>query len=99
MQIILFVNFHNKAEGEKTFPANVDFTMKTDNLVEVEKKINAIKENDRKQSDIDQYNEMVHLYNETAKELNKINNVSQKTHRHLLELWHRQVDNFFEKHS
>jgi hypothetical protein len=86
-------------EGQVTYPANVDFFMKGDNFLQVNKKYNSIRENDRTKKDIDQYNDAVQVYNKAVKEINKINSESYKIDKQLLEFWNKQVNLFFEEHS
>ncbi len=82
-----------------TYPANVGFIINSDNFQKVVKKFNSIKESERKQSDIDLYNNAVKQYNAEVKSINKTNQVSYKTHNQFLEMWNKQVEKFFEKHS
>jgi hypothetical protein len=96
--VIQILEFYREA-GQVTYPANIDFMLKTDSFEKASKKMNSIKESDRKQTDVDQYNNAVNIFNKAAKEINKINNEYFKEHKELLELWNKQVDKFFEKHS
>jgi hypothetical protein len=86
-------------EGKDIYPANVDFYIKADNLQKANKKFNSIKEGDRKQEDVDQYNSAVNIYNKAVKEINKTNSVSIKKHNELINAWNKAVDEFLKKHS
>jgi hypothetical protein len=86
-------------EGLVTCQANVDFNLKSDNVMDAGKKFRSIKEGDRKKEDVDRYNEAVNSYNKAVKEINKINKDSYKTHNKLLKLWNKQTEKFFKKHA
>jgi hypothetical protein len=88
-----------REEGKSTCPANVDYYIKTDNFQKAQKKINSIKPADRKQEDVDQYNNEVNLFNKAVKEINKTNKTSFKMHKKLIKSWNREVEKFFKKHS
>lgn len=82
-----------------TYPANVEFILNTDNFQKAVKKFNSIKESERKQSDINSYNNAVKHFNAEVKSINKTNQASYKTHNQFLDMWNKQVEKFFEKHS
>jgi hypothetical protein len=86
-------------EGQTTYPVNVDFYLKTENMEKAQKRLNSIKESDRKKEDIDQFNREVKAYNEAVKEVNKANKASYKTHKKLLKSWNKQMEKFFKNHS
>jgi hypothetical protein len=86
-------------EGQESCPANVDFFIKSDNLLQASKKFNSIREGDRTKDDVDKYNGLVKAYNKAVKEINKINGTSFKMDKELIEFWQKQKDLFFEKHS
>jgi hypothetical protein len=88
-----------KHEGDVTYPANIDFHLKSDNFEKATKKIKAIKHDDRKQKDVDEYNKAVDSFNAAVKEINEINNRSFKENSKFIEMWNKEVDTFFEKHS
>jgi hypothetical protein len=85
--------------GQKAYPANIEFEIKTDNFRAAEKKMNAIKATDRTAEVINQYNGEVNAYNAAVKEINRINKQSFKTHRQLIKLWNTEMKKFFKNHS
>ena len=86
-------------EGKDIYPANVDFYIKADNLQKANKKFDSIKEGDRKQEDVDQYNSAVNVYNKAVKEIIRTNSTSLKKHNELINAWNKTVDEFLKKHS
>jgi hypothetical protein len=85
-------------EGKVTFPANVDFNMKADIAHKADRKFHSIKENERKQGDVDEFNHSVDIFNKAVKEINQINHVSFATNNKLIALWNKQVEQFFVEH-
>jgi hypothetical protein len=88
-----------REEGKVTYPANVDFYLKNDEMQRAYKKLNATREKDRTQKDVDAYNLAVERYNRAVKEINKINNASVKKNGELIKGWNKQMEGFFDKHS
>jgi hypothetical protein len=64
-----------KKEGETTYPSNVDFFLKTDNLRKAQKRFDAIKESKSSKKDIEQYNKAIDQYNKSVKDINRITTV------------------------
>lgn len=95
---IEIIQFYNK-EGKQTYPANIEFYLKEDNMQKTIKKFNSIKESDRTKPVVDQFNNEVNIFNKAAGEVNKINQASFKKHNDLLEIWNKKMDQFFKKHS
>lgn len=86
-------------EGEKTYPANIEFFIQTDNFQNASKKLHAKRESDRTQKDVDEYNNSITVYNKKAAEINKINKISYKKQNDFVKRWNSVVDRFFRKHS
>ena len=86
-------------QGQVTYPANIDFCIKTDNFQKAGEKLNSIKEGDRKKEDVDQYNNEVNLYNKAVKDINNINKESYKAYQKLIDSWKKQTEKFFRKHA
>ena len=77
----------------------MNFYFVSDNMQKMAKKLNAIKESDRTQHDVDEYNQTVAMYNKAVKELNKKNKDSYKNLMKLIKLWDKKKEEFFDKHS
>jgi hypothetical protein len=88
-----------KHQGQVTYPANIEFCIKTDNFQKAREKLNSIKEGDRKKEDVDQYNNEVNLYNKAVKDINSINKESFKTYQKLIDSWKKETERFFRKHA
>ena len=88
-----------KKEGETVIPVMVEFFMKSDNIDKTKKKFDAIKQEDRKKEDIDEFNKEVDLFNKAIKEINSLNSESDKTHKKIVDEWNNEMRKFFEKHS
>lgn len=88
-----------KNEGQTTYPANVDFIIKTDNFQKMMKRFNEIKKKDRTQKDVNQYNNAVRSYNKEVKNINKLNSVSLKKGNKFIKLWNKKTERFFKEHT
>jgi hypothetical protein len=88
-----------KKEGMETIPLNVKYNLSKDLFDQAEKKFQSIKENDRKDTDINEYNSAVREFNKAVKEINKANSQSDKTHKQLIKRWNELAETFFKKHA
>jgi hypothetical protein len=86
-------------DGQVTFPANIEFLNNSNDFQKESKKFNSIKESDRKQADIDDYNNAVKLHDKEAGEINRINAESLQMNRKLLDLWSDQAGIFLRKYA
>ncbi len=88
-----------RLEAQVTYPANVEFSIKSDNFQKSIRKINSIKEGERKKEDVDEYNNEVNLFNKAVKEINKINKTSYGLQKYLIKTWNKLAEDFMKKHA
>ena len=92
------MNFY-KREAEKDFPTMVDFYIKKDNFEKIKKIVESKSAKERTQEDVDKYNAAVKDYNEAVNTFNQVNNQNNEERSKLLDIWNKEADGFFERHS
>lgn len=95
---VKMLTFYQNA-GQTTYPANVEFFIKTDNFQKLAKRFKTIKDKDKTREDINQYNKAVNSYNKAVKDINKINKTSYAQGKKLIKLWNNGREKFFKNHS
>jgi hypothetical protein len=99
IEVALSLTEFYKKEGLEILPLNVKYNLSKDQFDQAEKKFQSIKQNERTNTDINEYNGAVKEFNKAVKDLNKANKLSDKTHNQLLKRWNDLGETFFKKHS
>lgn len=85
-------------EANDKMPGQIDFYLKKDNFEKIKKAFDSKRQNDRTQSDIDQYNKSLKEYNDAVTRYNTVNNELNKKRSVVFEQWNKAIDDFMSKH-
>lgn len=92
-------NLFNFYENEVTGATVVaEFILKQENFNKVKAAFDQKKEKDRKQEDVDQYNQAVNEMNAALNAYNKWNENSNNARAKFIEAWNKTAENFTSKH-
>ncbi len=90
------LNFYQKT-CDQDFPKIRDFFQKKDQFEQIQRVMDAKKESERTQSDVDQFNEAVQAYNEGANVFNEVTNKMFNERNQQVEDWYAVAQRFLDR--
>jgi hypothetical protein len=88
-----------QSEAQTKIPIIIDYHLKFENFNKIKAAFDAIQPNQRKQQDIDKYNQVVKEMNDSATKANKISNELNKSRGTLLSNWNKASSGFLDKYT
>lgn len=88
-----------QAEVGKNMTDVIDFFVKKDNFEKIKKAFDAMRASDRKQADIDKFNQAVKEYNASVDVSNKALTAMNKQRSAALNTWTKSVEDFLQRHT
>jgi hypothetical protein len=88
-----------KKEAMEYFPSSIDFQLKKDNFLKMDKAIKAKNQKDVTQAEADAFNKAVAEYNNGVKKINLHSEQNNKSRQLALEKWNNAVENFLDSHT
>ena len=92
-----FLAFYQQEATDKA-TQQVDFFLKKKTFEKMKKAIDAKRQNDRTQSDIDLFNKSLNEFNQSVNKFNSINNELNKKRSDLINLWNKTSDSFLSRY-
>ncbi len=92
------IRFYQR-ETRTHFPAIVDFEIKKENLVKMQKAVEAKRPAERTQEEINALNAAIKEYNNLGNKINAMGEEGNKTRSTLINTWNSRVDGFFDKYT
>ncbi len=87
-----------KSEATTDFQTTIDFYVKKDNFEKSKASFDLLKNSERTQEAVNQYNTAVNEYNEAVKNANASNESSNKKRSDVVNGWNKAVSDFMAKH-
>jgi hypothetical protein len=76
----------------------IDYFLKAENFMKIKEGFDQIKEKNRTQENVDEFNNAVKEMNAAVEAYNKVNEVNNKTRGSLIDGWNNAADKFTNKH-
>jgi len=88
-----------KRHADKEYPALTDFLILQDELTTANKKLEAKKQKDRTEEEVNSFNNMVKEYNSGLKDFNKNLDALNKDRNNAIKEYNDAIQTFFDKHT